>query len=450
MTFNLHPSAITNYNKKAIELTLLIEEIPIDVSNRKDFPSDLHISSSITDKDIIGEVHMSSSDYKGNIIERYFQFNGKRYGLCSEKYKKLKEIAEKIQAQPVVRKILSRSFIEKTLFSWICNKYKKSDIIDSFIEYLEFSANEIVKEITSWIPIANLEVQTSFPFSRSEIRPLSKSIIDNWEIKMCSPSNKNKEQVTELFKQIRAKYQGLAAVVTKINAEPDYAFDYSMEEANKAASILGIFSSAVLVPDIKCSTKVKGSEFIAQGTSINEVGETGFQMISRILDQSAAVYRRLSTEEISYLRIAGLDKISSLLSSDSLKEFEEAVLNSILMYSKSAFTSDPIEKIVYMLSALESIFLKNDNEPIQQNLCERIAMFISKELEERKSIIKTIKAIYGLRSRYLHHGHTLSDMELISIFMKHVWVIFVQLIADVHQFNTRLEFIDALDDHKLA
>ena len=48
-----------------------------------------------------------------------------------------------------------------------------------------------------------------------------------------------------------------------------------------------------------------------------------------------------------------LDKISGLLATESLNRFEKAILNSILLYSKSAFTADPIEKIVYMLSALD-------------------------------------------------------------------------------------------------
>jgi hypothetical protein len=46
-----------------------------------------------------------------------------------------------------------------------------------------------------------------------------------------------------------------------------------------------------------------------------------------------------------------------------------------------------------MLSALESILLKNSNEPIQQNLSERLAVFTAQELAKRKSIISTPESV---------------------------------------------------------
>ena len=94
--------------------------------------------------------------------------------------------------------------------------------------------------------------------------------------------------------------------------------------------------------------------------------------------------------------------------------------------------------------------LKNENEPIQQNLAERVAVFSSQTLEERKSLIKLIKSIYGIRSKYLHHGHISSEVELISTFMLRVRVFFFQLLRNVDSFATQEEFVNAIDDDKLA
>ena len=150
------------------------------------------------------------------------------------------------------------------------------------------------------------------------------------------------------------------------------------------------------------------------------------------------------------IREMGLDKISSLLAADSLKDFEKSVLNSIFLYSKSAFTADPVEKIVYILASLESVMLKNENEPIQQNLAERVAVFTARELKVRKFIIKTIKSVYGIRSKYLHHGHISSELELVSEFMIQVRTFFFNLLANVDRFHTQEQFVNAIDDHKLA
>ncbi|MGL5874363.1 MAG: hypothetical protein ACRC2R_18660 [Xenococcaceae cyanobacterium] len=450
MSINIHPSAANNFNTKASDLVELIEEFPREEARQKSFPSDLYVVATITEKDIIGDIETSFSDYRGNTIARFFYFNEKKLGLSEENYKRLQDLAERLQSLPSIRNRLSCSFVEKKLFSWICDKYKQSETFNLFIEYLDSESKKIVKITTSWIPIANLEVECAFPVSRSIIQPLSKAIIDEWESKMNTPSQENKENTINLFQKIRQEYQGLATIVTVIEAEPEYASDYAMEEAQQITAVLGIFSGATLIPDIKCISNIKGSENIAKATIFLKSSEDAFKMTTGIVDPSSSRHWRLSQQDIIEFRKAGLDKISSLLASESLKNFEKSVLNSVLLYSKSAFTADPIEKVVYILSSLESILLKNENEPIQQNLAERIAVFIAQQLDERKSIIKTIKSVYGVRSRYLHHGHTSSELELISDFLKHVWVFFIMLLANVDAFLTQEEFVNAIDDRKLA
>lgn len=450
MTINIHPSATDNFNNKANELLAIIEELPSEETKQEDFPSDLHIAASFTEKDIIGNIDVASSDYRGNTVARFFHLDGKKFGLSEDNYTKLKELAERLQSLPSIRSTLSHSFVEKKLFLWICNKYKKIGTPDLFIEFLDSEAQAAIETMTSWIPIANLEVQCAFPISKSEIRPLSKAVIDKWESRALSQSPENKENAIKFYKKIREDYQGLAAVVTVIEAEPEHASDYAMEEAQQIIAVLGIFSGATLIPDIKSTSNIKGSENIAQVTKIFEGLEGNLKIFHNIIDISSARQWRLNQRDIIEIRKTGLDKISSLLASESLNDFEKSVLNSIFLYSKSAFTSDPIEKIVYILSSLESILLKNENEPIQQNLAERVAVFTAQKLEERKSIIKTVKSVYGVRSRYLHHGHTSSELKLVSDFMMHAWLFFIQLLANVDRFHTQQEFVSAIDDLKLS
>jgi len=452
MIINIHPSAVDNFNKKADELLGFIIERPFKRERQEEFSSHLHVAGSFTDKDIIGEIEVSSSDYKGNTISRTFHFEGKNYGLSEENYNKLKDIAEKLQLLPGIRSTLSCTFVEKCLFTWLGNKYKKIEDPQPFLEFLNSEAQKVVEKTTSWIPIANLEIQSSFLISRSQIKPITKDVMDNWESNIGgAATGEDKKKIIEKFHKKRKEYQGLAAVVSVIEAEPEYAFDYALEEAQTITSVLGIFSSATLIPDIKCLSRIKGSENMAQATIFFEGANGNLSTTtSKILDTASTKYWRLSSSEINEIRKVGLDNISSLLTTESLNGFRKSVLNAILLYSKSAFTSDPIEKVVHTLSSLESILLKNENEPIQQNLSERIAVFTSKELTERKSIIKLIKSIYGVRSRYLHHGHTTSELKLISDFLLKIWLFYMQLLGNVDRFSTQDEFVCAIDDHKLA
>jgi len=362
----------------------------------------------------------------------------------------LVEISERLQALPSIRSMLSRSFIEKSLFTWISNRYIQKDTPNLFIEYLENEANEVVKTTTSWVPIANLETEVPFPISNSEVRPISKIMIEKWEANCASSPNSSRADVKTFFDDIRKKYQGLAAVVTSITAEPQYAYEYAIEEAKLVSSILGIFSGATLIPDVKCVSKIKGSELIEQATAIFDGGESDISLSSSMIDLSSAKSWRLSQRDIVEIRKCGLDTLSSLLSQNALNGFKKSVLNAALLYSKSAFTSDPVEKVVYILSSMESILLKNENEPIQQNLAERLAVFTAHKLKERKRIIKTVRSAYGVRSRYLHHGHTSSELKLIEDFMMCAWIFFIQLLENTERFDSQEEFVGAIDDHKLG
>lgn len=451
MAFEIHPSAENNFNQKAQELVKLIKKFPTASKETDTFQSDRHIAATLTEKDIIGEPDTTSADYLGRTIERFFYVNREKFGFDKASYKSVIKIAESLKSLPAFRCKVSQSFIEKTLCDWARSALQSENELEPFIEYLQREVNSKVKKTTAWVPVANLEVEASFSISKSEIRPFSKEIINGWIAKATPEDGEIKEEIKEYFERVREDCQGLAAIVMEIEAEPEYAFEYATEEAEQVTSILGIFSHATLLPDVKCVSRIKGSERVAQAQVFFESaqGQCSSSKVA-IIDRGVIHNWRISQNMISEIKQIGLDNLSRLFAAKDLNSFQESVLNSALLYSKSAFTADPVEKIVYILSSLESVLLKNENEPIQQNLAERIAVFTERELTKRKAIIKTIKAVYGIRSKYLHHGHTSSELELITEFMRYVWVFFWHMVENADQFNSKEDFISAIDDHKLA
>ena len=111
MTLNIHPSAATNFNEKASGLIKLIEEFPIEKQRGDGFHSDLHVAASITEKDIIGDIEVATSDYRGNTIQQFFHYNDKRFGLSESNYSNLREIAERIQSLAETLNLLTKLYI---------------------------------------------------------------------------------------------------------------------------------------------------------------------------------------------------------------------------------------------------------------------------------------------------------------------------------------------------
>ena len=109
-----------------------------------------------------------------------------------------------------------------------------------------------------------------------------------------------------------------------------------------------------------------------------------------------------------------------------------------------------VEKIIYVLVAIESILLKDENEPIQKNIGERMAFLIENKPRERKNIINNIIEVYKIRSAFIHHGKTIEDDEIISTFLKNSYVFFTILIQYIDKFDNKYKLIEKIEDIRLG
>jgi hypothetical protein len=447
MNLTFHPAAEAAFNEKATGLVQLVVELP-ESSPSHSFPTQRHIAAHFTDKDFLGEAQVSWSDYQGNSVGRMFLHGNKPYGLKGDSYKPLSKLAQSIRNIPWAAEVLSQQFVEECLFDWVEGRYKGVSS-EPFCAYLVGRSEMAVVEGTSWIPIANLEIESPFPVITSEVRPIDKATIGRWIDSVKGPPEELEERRSKVGERLR-KYQGLAAVVTTVKAEPRQAAVLAVEHANRVVSVLSLFSAGMLFPDIKSLSKLKGCETLAQVTRITPPEAGGLLMAESIVDRASAQFWRLSNNEIHLIRKAGLDAISSLLSLAEPNDFQEAVINALSIHSKAAFSADPVEKLVFVLSSLESLLLKSDTESIQQNLSERLALISGRDLDKRKKIVTNVKEVYGIRSRYLHHGRPPSEIEAIREFLLVVWGFYTSLVMNVNTFKTKADFITWIDDVKLS
>ncbi len=146
----------------------------------------------------------------------------------------------------------------------------------------------------------------------------------------------------------------------------------------------------------------------------------------------------------------GLEILSDLLIKDNKSQFEKVSLEAFFIYSRCTTVKDPADKLVYILVALESLFLKNNTEPIQQNLAERIAFLIEKTVEGRMKIIKEVKNAYEIRSSFVHHGASIEDYEALEHFMWHAWRAITTVITATKTIKSKDEFLAHLDHIKFA
>ena len=446
---NLHPSAKENFDRKAEALQSLLRETPKKPPTSSSFlafPNEIHIKK-LKDFSII---NTATVDNRGKTIGRHFEHNGAEVSLVDHDYTKLVFLAESIQCLPQIRDKLSQQFIEEAIFTWLEKKYKKEHKGVLFTDSLEALAAEQVQPITTYVPITKTIVEIPLEFCGVTIENISKENIDKLFPPLDLVDAKQKDFILKYSKDLQEEYRGYAAVKIDLECEPKYAAKISTEKAKRVADLLGIYSDATFTPDIQSFSRIKGDKSAATSSTIFLFSEKNSQISGYNLSQPMNILWQISKSDIERFKKWGLDIHSEIETKENPSELEKTVSTFGRLYSKVALTPDPIEKLIYALSAIESTLLKNDTESIQQNLAERMAFLLETELNKRKNVIKNVKNVYQIRSRYLHHGLPSDDISQLSYFLINVLNLFFNLLSLTKKFQTKKELLDAIEDHKLS
>jgi hypothetical protein len=441
----LYPDAIKNFNEKAEKLLCEMSSIAEDrlPTYETSFRPDVYVSAIFSDN-IIGPVKMGFTNLLGEQSARYFKQGDRYVGLFDEGHTNLVRLAEAMQKTKVFRETVSIGSIKDLLFEWIETKYKQATDLP-MVEYVLDKVKKRIKELEIWIPVFMLHIQSDVRIGRILFKPITKEMIDNFQ-KRLNPSTPEQETVARQFvaKQ-RKELQGYAAATIKLVAEPERASEIAFEEAERSISLLRFFAPANLMPQIASHCVPWGKKHLESKRHLiikdGEImgSETG------LADKYEPAWI-VSDDYISAFKRIGLDTLSDLLNKDRRTEFEDALLNSLLLYSRSSLTKDISEKLVYILAALEPILLKDNTEPIQQNIGMRLAFLIGKTSEERISIKNNFTTTYGLRSQFVHHGNTIDDLRTLETFMRNVWLGFCSLIQFVSRFQSKQQLFKELEE----
>jgi hypothetical protein len=365
--------------------------------------------------------------------------------ILKEKDNSIALFVQSIHKNKSVNEVSTKKTIKSIFISWIKNQIANSNS-ENFVEYLISELDRIVDVYEVWMPIYNLHIENSFSVGKIHFRPITKEFID----KLILPRKILGNKVDEYEINLRKELQGFTASVLTIKSEPDRAHELLLKMTQESLSILRIFSLAAMNPKYTCNFYIKGCEKKQSATWITLKQGEIHGMTKSFLSQHQSTAEFLDQDKLNQYLRCGLAIINNILIKDKKTSFEAKVIDSLIIYSRCTTTDDLSDKLIYILASFESIFLKDSSEPIQQNLGERMAFLIGNTAEERKNIIKNLKTVYGLRSRFVHHGTSISDYQSLGNFMFNTWVAITQIIGQTISKQTKQEFIEYLDDQKLS
>jgi hypothetical protein len=439
--FSMHDNAKANFDLKANHLIGLIKEIP-PRPQTDNFDPDHHVDAEINLDDQINSISMAYLDPYGKEIGRAFHFENKRFGLIKKDYSEFIKLSQSIQKTKILKPIISLDFVKNELFAWLVKSFKEQSKTSFFDDFL-LKASESCESHEIWIPILHTVTVSEFSLGRVNFKPLSNEQLDLWFRSWNENADFN-DSTAKYQLDLRRKYQGYMAGVYKCNAESIRANELAYDYVAQSLAVLRLLSSANHIPGLICGAYELGRLERSKEYFIISGDRNSCRPISELLDLN--LRWTIKNADIEFIKSPAFEKYHVLLNCDSPNEFQKKLLDALLVYSRNTISRDLYEKILYILIALESILLKNDSEPIMQNIADRMAFAIGKNTVELLKIVHVVKAVYKIRSKYIHHGiQDIEDLGLIRAFMHYAFRTFDALVHHINQFKTKEECITSLE-----
>lgn len=402
---------------------------------------DLPIGAHIGPEDIIGDITTSASDVAGNLVARFYQHQGRFLGLIDDAMLDAQKLTERIWSRRELRDLLSRTTVLELLLEHVGAKARETSTIALSAKIVE-AIDKKVQQLSVWVPIEEIIVQGEFPFATAVLATVSRaqlnSILDARALK--APA----EQVERIRDDLYSKWAGRTVMRFELRAEPRRAEELAVERATDYLALLQFYTAPTMILPLTSHIAPRG----ARPYRTQECIVSATKYFHRSQAVKEPTYKLMITaEQRMHMERTGLMVLSSLARGPAC-EYEEDLLNSLLVYGRACYQLDRNDKLLQVMTAVEMFALRNDSEPIQASLADRVAFAISQNPITRQQIAQNLREAYRQRSGRTHHGRSITERETIEQFLRNAWAFFLTAIQGVGRYRTRSEFLDHLDKAK--
>lgn len=402
----------------------------------------------LKDKDIISVNAIHEIDGFGKLLSRYFLVDGNSIGIGPDEYSELDKFIQNLYKKKEINTLLSKEFLYDTTFDWFKDKYTGAiNETEKYIPYLLDKAKSSIKKTKVSIPIPNITIEKPFYIGKVKFEYFTKSFFDEFaaEIEKNALEHKVDEHIIdEGIKKLRKKYQGLVFSSIQIEAEKKRSIEIAVEETDKALMILRFFSPTTFIPEIPSYLGRMGQIDIPKDYIL--IFQNKFPEIIEKSSETRETNWPLHEKELKLFYNIGLKEASDLLIKNDCSELEKVLINSIFLFSRAITSRDFHDKLVFILVSVETLLLQNSNEPIQINIGQRLAFLTSQTSEDRKRVMELVRKAYALRSSFIHHGISKTELKLLRDIQHIAWTALRNVLLCLDKFENQKSLIDFIQE----
>jgi hypothetical protein len=445
MTSKLHTEARKAYNVRGAEAVAAIELMPSRDSKPPVPPekSDAPVVGQFNDSNVeLDSYREYRLDYAGAKVACYFFVRGRGLiGVSGVAHESVRELSRRLANDKAYRDKVSEAFSYNTIVDWL-RLTITTDSAPNVVEYFEAVAVAQIQKREIWVPFPVLQITQPIQIGNVVFRRVTKPMMDAYAEKLNAYEDARSGAV---FDHLRSRLQATTAACVTVEAELSKAEEIAAEEADAAIGILRLACPVLL--DVYQWAPVDPA-------FLDAMGGTRFLRVDggQIQNDHSALPVRMRAQLVFTPEDIQLNKRQIWGFGHNLlvikrNDFQELLLGALLHFSKSMLKSDTSERLMYVITALEALFVR-EGEPIVQNLRERLAVMQGPAINERLKSLETITKVYDIRSRFVHRAVAVADMSLLADFFVEAWAAMFFVLNNYNKWSTKVEFLDYIDSFK--
>lgn len=444
----LHPGAAQSINEAGAQLLPLASSKPIEIKKPLGFQSRIEPVADITDKDIIGEPMSSWTDWSGRTQGRYFVQEGQEISLVEEGYTALRRLVEKVLGAKPFNSGLSSQFLEEEIFRWWRASFRK-ETEQPLAAHLLDAAEQAISDHEIMVPLSSIEIEQAFYLGSALVTPIDREMLRKYTNKGIEKNPEHADVIRQHGEKMLRELGHLTGVVIKVTGDRIYAKEKALAAAFDMASVLRFMCPAAVSWNVAFPCYPKGCEYIRSSTEIGIREGEMITLSTGLIDLSMFNWRLTFAELDRYMK-EGYQNFAAFFGDRPLTEFEKRVRTAVDAYSQGVASHDVSNRLIYAMSALEHMFLRDEQEPIQSGVGDRVAFLIAREPAKRMGVVANFKKAYGLRSRRVHHLTSIDDEEVLSTFFLNAFLAIHSSMRAMPRYRDRKAFLDAIDAIKFG
>ena len=204
------------------------------------FSPSVFTRTTLTDRDIQGDVHLGWQDGHGNPTGiAVAEVGGFRTGLIGPDYEKLERLALSMARVRPFNTTASVKFLRTQIFEWVKER-RRGQSSAGCVDYILRGLESAAAEYGLLFPVSDLHVQSPLTLGSVTVSTFPERIFEEIESKQLDgPSAEARD---ELCLSMRREFQGCAVAETSVFGEPIRAQEIAGERVDLAIGVLRFFT----------------------------------------------------------------------------------------------------------------------------------------------------------------------------------------------------------------